>query len=105
MAEGGERIPYLVCVVQLAVVDEHGVPVRREHGLRAALGVDDDQPAVHERRVGVGVGFVRQCGVVLGHEQLECLQRCAADGVGHGAFNAALLDAGVHNFACVVGQA
>ena len=24
---------------------------------------------------GVGVGFVRQCGVVLGHEQLERLQR------------------------------
>ena len=59
MAEGGERIPYLVCVVQLAVVDEHGVPVGREHGLRAALGVDDDQPAVHERRVGVGVGAGR----------------------------------------------
>ena len=55
MAEGGERIPHLVCVVQLAVVDEHGVPVGREHGLRAALGVDDDQPAVHERRVGVGI--------------------------------------------------
>ena len=64
-----------------------------------------ESPVPDTVRVGVGVGFVRQCGVVLGHEQLERLQRCAADGVGHGAFNAALLDAGVHNFACVIGQA
>ena len=71
----------------------------------AGIAVHGGIQCAHTVRVGVGVGFVRQCGVVLGHEQLERLQRCAADGVGHGAFNAALLDAGVHNFACVVGQA
>ena len=79
--------------------------VRRCERIFQRGGVRVRVQCAHTVRVGVGVGFVRQCGVVLGHEQLERLQRCAADGVGHGAFNAALLDAGVHNFACVVGQA
>ena len=79
--------------------------VRRCERIFQRGGVRVRVQCAHTVRVGVGVGFVRQCGVVLGHEQLERLQRCAADGVGHGAFNAALLDAGVHNFACVVRQA
>ena len=57
--------------------------------------------------VGIGgtVPLFGQRGVLLGHKQLQCLQGRVADGLGHRAFNAALLDADVHDLAGVVGQA
>ena len=96
-------VTYPITKMLLVGEPERMAAVDADGGLRG--GVRVRVQCAHTVRVGVGVGFVRQCGVVLGHEQLERLQRCAADGVGHGAFNATLLDAGVHNFACVVGQA
>ena len=57
--------------------------------------------------VGIGgtVPLFGQRGVLLGHKQLQCLQGRVADSLGHRAFNAALLDADVHDLAGVVGQA
>ena len=43
-------------------------------------------------------------GSVLGHQQFQRLQGGVTDGLRHGAFDAALLDADVHNFAGVVRQ-
>jgi hypothetical protein len=51
-------------VVELAVVDQHGAPVRRDHGLVARLRqVDDAEPGVtelqHRRRALPGSSIVR----------------------------------------------
>ena len=59
VAEGEQRPPHLLGVVQLAVVDENRVPVGGEHGLGAAFGVDDRQTAVDEGGVSVQIGAVR----------------------------------------------
>ena len=59
----------------------------------------------HTIGIGGTVPLFGQRGVLLGHKQLQCLQGRVADSLGHRAFNAALLDADVHDLAGVVGQA
>ena len=55
--------------------------------------------------VRAGIPLLSKGGVLLAHQQLQRLQGGVADGVGHRAFNAALLDADINDFAGVVGQA
>ena len=59
----------------------------------------------HAIGIGGAVPLLRQGGVLLRHQKFQCLQGRVAHGFGYRAFNAALLDAGIHNFAGVVGQA
>ena len=54
--------------------------------------------------IGLGVGGLDGCHVVLGHEELQVRQGLGADGVGRRALYASLLDAHVHDLAHVGGQ-
>ena len=57
--------------------------------------------------VGIGgtVPLLRQGGILLGHQHFQCLQGRVANAFGYRAFDSALLDASVHDFAGVVRQA
>ena len=50
------------------------------------------------------IGVLQLLRVLLVHQQTQCVQRTLAHRLGQGAFDAALLDAGVHDFAGVVRQ-
>ena len=54
--------------------------------------------------VRLAVPLGGQSGLVLGHQQFQCLQGSIADGIRYRAFDTALLDANIHDLACVVRQ-
>ena len=54
--------------------------------------------------VRLAVPLGGQGGLVLGHQQFQCLQGSIADGIRYRAFDTALLDANIHDLACVVRQ-
>ena len=54
--------------------------------------------------IRLGVGLLRQGGVLLAHQQFQCLEGGVPHGIGYCALDTPLLNAYVHNFAGVVRQ-
>ena len=79
--------------------------VRRGHGIFQRSALVGGQVGAQAQHIAVGgVGVLEGSGVLLAHQQREGIQRALPHGVGQGAFDAALLDAGVHDLAGVVRQ-
>jgi len=82
--------------------------VRHSHGLfEGGAFVGGQVTAQFQNAVVLNVilvGVLKRSGVLLTHQKREGVQRGGAQGLGQGAFNAALLDAGVHDLAGVVRQ-
>ena len=79
--------------------------IRRGHGIFQRSALVGGQVGAQAQHIAVGgVGVLEGSGVLLAHQQREGIQRALAHCVGQGAFDAALLDAGVHDLAGVVRQ-